>query len=74
MVIEKFSFQRLPTEVVPENYDIFIRLNLQSFIFEGREIIQIKVVTFIQMCFSNYRLAAIKPYDISKYVYFLFLL
>lgn len=43
IMTQKTPFQRLPTDVVPSIYDIFIEPNLKAFTFKGEEKIQIKV-------------------------------
>ncbi|KAL4217239.1 hypothetical protein ACF0H5_023690 [Mactra antiquata] len=41
----KEPFQRLPSSVVPVNYDITLKPNLKAFTFEGSESISVKVTT-----------------------------
>lgn len=41
---EKKQFERLPTNVVPIQYDLFLKPNLKNATFEGRETIQIEIV------------------------------
>ncbi|WAR11473.1 PSA-like protein [Mya arenaria] len=40
----KTPFERLPTNVVPVNYDVTLKPSLKSFTFEGSETIQVTVV------------------------------
>ncbi|XP_064598635.1 puromycin-sensitive aminopeptidase-like isoform X2 [Liolophura sinensis] len=40
---EKKPFQRLPTDVVPVNYDIRLEPNLKTFVFKGSEKIDVQV-------------------------------
>lgn len=41
---EKKPFQRLPTDVVPVNYDIRLEPNLKTFVFRGSEKIDVQVI------------------------------
>jgi len=43
MSIEKKPFHRLPTDVVPSNYAIRLKPDLEKFTFDGHEEIQIEV-------------------------------
>lgn len=44
MVAEKF--ERLPRKVVPAHYDLHLKPNLTTFIFEGEETIHMEVNSF----------------------------
>ncbi|XP_073968531.1 puromycin-sensitive aminopeptidase [Rhodnius prolixus] len=41
---EKKQFERLPKTVKPVHYDLFLKPNLKTFAFEGRETIQVQVL------------------------------
>lgn len=40
---EPKPFERLPKNVVPSHYNLFLKPDLKKFVFEGREIIDIEV-------------------------------
>lgn len=47
---EKKKFERLPSNVRPELYNLCLKPNLKTFKFEGREIVSLKVNEFIFFC------------------------
>lgn len=46
MTTEKKPFERLPTEVVPKNYNLTLQPNLNEFTFSGKEVIDVEVRAF----------------------------
>lgn len=40
---EKKQFERLPVNVIPKSYDLFLKPNLKTFVFEGKVTIQVVV-------------------------------
>lgn len=44
----KKAFKRLPTSVVPSNYQITLQPNLQDFKFKGSQIVELDVSDFYQ--------------------------
>ena len=40
---DKIPFERLPSNVVPQNYQLTLQPNLTEFTFNGKEVIQVEV-------------------------------
>lgn len=40
---EPKPFERLPKNVIPSHYNLFLKPDLKEFVFEGREIIDVQV-------------------------------
>lgn len=47
-IIEKKPFQRLPKTVTPLHYDLFLKPNLESFIFDGNVSVNVQVSFWIE--------------------------
>jgi len=47
MPAEKKPFQRLPSDVVPLDYQLRLQPNLKAFTFEGSESIEVKVCVIV---------------------------
>ena len=43
MPAEKKPFSRLPTSVIPINYDLWLKPCLSSFVFDGKQNIEVQV-------------------------------
>jgi len=40
---QKKPFSRLPTDVIPKNYDLWLKPCMKEFVFDGKQAIQVQV-------------------------------
>ena len=55
MSVDKKAFERLPTNVLPKNYQITLHPNLTEFTFAGKEVVEVEVrFFFVEFSFNAY--------------------
>ena len=46
MPAEKKPFSRLPTDVIPVNYNLWLKPCLDTFVFDGKQVVNVQVSLF----------------------------
>ena len=53
MPAEKKPFSRLPTNVVPVNYNLWLKPCLSSFTFDGKQAVKVQVSMHLSLCLTS---------------------